>query len=264
MPNTDVQSSGVLASVAATSAPITGVATTSAPITSITASVPPITSVMTATMALFPTTLAASQAAGVAAIRLTRVGTDLQVEELNAIEATIIGFVMHPLLSSTKQVTAIAITQMGQSSVPSPLTPAQKAALTLIANELKQFTASGAPTSPPGRPRGLDRSSGSPGFFEEALVALDCAGAVLEGGANPIADVGCIAGFTLVVTEADNDGSGDDDGSGSDTGGGAGNGANSGDGDDDGDGGDDGGAAGSGGSGGGNNDTGSDDGTKLN
>ena len=59
---------------------------------------------------------------------------------------------MHPLLSSTKRVTAIAITQMGQSSVPSPLTPAQKAALTLIANELTQFTAAGAPASPPRSP----------------------------------------------------------------------------------------------------------------
>ena len=89
---------------------------------------------------------------------------------------------MHPLLSSTKQVTAIAITQMGQSSVPSPLTPAQKAALTLIANELTQFMASGAPASPPGRPPGLDRSSGLREFFEEALVALDCAAAAAEGG----------------------------------------------------------------------------------
>src|SRR5262249_31781229 len=103
-----------------------------------------ITPVVTPTMALFLTKLAASKNAGIEAIRLTRANNDIRLEELNAHEERIIGFVMHPLFNNAKKVTAVAVTQMGASATPLPFTPAQRTALGLITNELKQFKASGA------------------------------------------------------------------------------------------------------------------------
>jgi hypothetical protein len=105
---------------------------------------PVITPVTTPKMALFLTTLAPSKAAGVAGIRISNVNTDIQLEELDAHVNRIIEFVLHPIVNNdTKKVTAVAITQMGLSGTPHLLSPAQRAALALITNELKQFKAAG-------------------------------------------------------------------------------------------------------------------------
>ena len=89
-------------------------------------------------------TVAPSKAAGVAGIRISNVNTDIQLEELDAHVNRIIEFVLHPIVNNdTKKVTAVAITQMGLSGTPHLLSPAQRAALALITNELKQFKAAG-------------------------------------------------------------------------------------------------------------------------
>lgn len=156
------------------------------------------------TTTLFLTTLPASKAAGVAAIRMSRVNGvngDIQLEELGAQGETIIGFVLHALVdSSTKKVTGIAVTQMGSSGTPSPFTPAQRSAFGLITNELKQFSTSSAVNAPAGTPAPRDRElfsmSDLKGILEAAAVAIDCGLAITEGGLNPLADAGCIAGAT--------------------------------------------------------------------
>jgi uncharacterized membrane protein YgcG len=141
-------------------------------------------------IALIQTKLAPSKAAGVEAIRLSRVNDDLRIEELDAHEETIIGFVMHPILNDARKVTAVAVTQMGSSVTPSPLTPAQRAALALITNELKDLEASVAANA------FVARDSADAGrAIDDILALISCAAAAAEGGANPLADAVCVASF---------------------------------------------------------------------
>src|SRR5580704_10576532 len=93
---------------------------------------------------VFPTALSASKAAGIAFIRISQAKGDILLEELNANQVTIIGFTLHALVNSAKKVTAIAVTQMGSGPNPLPLTPAQRSAFGVIANELKQAKSSNA------------------------------------------------------------------------------------------------------------------------
>jgi hypothetical protein len=161
----------------------------------------PITQVVTPVMALLPTKLAPSKAAGIAAIRVSLVTTDLHVEELDASEQTIIGFVLHPLTDKTNNATGMAITQMGSSGGPSPFTAAQRVAFALIRDELSQFK---EPSGP------VDVKAGAPaeikfdwtGFVKALAAAAACAAAAAEGGFNPIADAACVAATTDLVIYA--------------------------------------------------------------
>jgi hypothetical protein len=171
---------------------------------------PVLTPEVSSTTILFPTALPASNAAGVAAIRVSRVNNDLNLEELDAQGGTIIGFVLDPIVDSgTKSVTSIAVTQIGSNGIPSALTPAQQSALSLITNELKQFRASGTagPTGLglPG-PTNRQRKSAVGSWLGTIATGIDCGLAAVEGGANPIADGACIAAYGAWMSEDDGDG----------------------------------------------------------
>jgi hypothetical protein len=163
---------------------------------------PKLTPVTTPTVMLFLTKLAASQASGVAAIRLTLLNNGgHEVEELNSKGERIVGFILYAVGdTSTKKVTAVAVMQIGSSSrAPSQFTPAQQSAWSLITNELKQLSAS-TPT-PVQAPVGGTRTKVVAKFttsqwIETAVYFLDCGAAVVEGGLNPIADAACVASAT--------------------------------------------------------------------
>jgi len=168
---------------------------------------PTLTPVTTPTTMLFLTKLAASQAAGVAAIRLSLLSNGgHQVEELNSKGETIIGFILYPVGDpSTKKVTGVAVMQIGQSSrIPSPFTPAQRSAWGLIGNELKQFSTS-TPTPVQATAGGtgtkaLDDSDGS--FWRGVTVTtIDCGMSVVQQGLNPITDMACVRGVVAANWE---------------------------------------------------------------
>jgi len=160
-------------------------------------------------MGLFPTKLAASKAAGFQAIRLSHVGLDLQLEELDAHEQRIIGFVLHPTFGPAKKVTAVAITQMGSHGAPSPLSTAQRAALVLITNELKHLKSSQnagatAATTP------KRRDVWGKGIWEAIVTGVECGEAFAQEGLNPISDLECSASMTefantLIESEGDSE-----------------------------------------------------------
>ena len=156
------------------------------------------TQVVTPVMALLPTKFAPSKAAGIAAIRVLLVTTDLHVEELDAHEQTIIGFVLHSLTDKTNKATGMAVTQMGSSGGASPFTTAQRTAFALIRDELSQFMKSSGP---------VGAKAGAPaeikfdwtGFVKGLAAAAACAAAAAEGGLNPIADAACVAATADLV-----------------------------------------------------------------
>lgn len=168
-----------------------------------------LTPVVSPATTLFPTALPASKAAGVAAIRVSRVKDDLSLEELNAQGGTIIGFVFAPVVDgSTNKVTAITVTQMGSSATPSRLTPAQLSALTLITNELEQFKASGGPAGLglPGPAKDREGKSAVGGWLGAIATGIDCGLAAVEGGANLIADGACVAAYGAWSADSEGDG----------------------------------------------------------
>jgi hypothetical protein len=89
-------------------------------------------------MAVFPSRLASSKAAGVKGIRVSRVKHDLHLEQLDARGQKIIGFVMHPIIKANK-VMAVEFVRMGASGTHSLLAAAERAALAVITDELSQF-----------------------------------------------------------------------------------------------------------------------------
>ena len=165
---------------------------------------PTLTPVTTPTMVLFLTKLAASKAAGVAAIRVSLVNNGgHQVEDLNSKGERIVGFVLYAVgNASTKKVTGVAVLQMGSGSTLSPFTPAQRSAWGLIRNELTQFRASIAVQPPAGGTgtKVMARNDGAT-WVEIIGTTIDCAGAIVEGGLNPLADAGCIAGVVATNWE---------------------------------------------------------------
>jgi hypothetical protein len=170
-----------------------------------------LTPVTTSTTLLFLTTLAASKAAGVAAIRLSLVESGgHQVEELNAKGEVIVGFALYAVGNAkAKKVTGVAVLQVGSGKALRPFTPAQRSAWGLIKNELTQYRASIAVRPPAGGAgtKVKERSSG-PFWIGVIITTLDCAGAILEGGANPIADVGCVGGVVATnweINDVDDD-----------------------------------------------------------
>jgi hypothetical protein len=183
-------------------------AVSTAAATATVSSQPALTPVTSPTMVLFLTALPASKAAGVAAIRMSRVNGDFQLEELDAQGDTIIGLVLHIVVdTSTQKVTGIAVTQMGSSTTPSPFTPAQLSAFSLITNELKHFQASlpasaNVPAANTPLPKGVKRESS---IFSGIMFVLSCGAAAVEGGGNPIADAECIVNAGEVLSD-DGDG----------------------------------------------------------
>ena len=113
---------------------------------------PTLTPVMTPAALLFPTKLAASHAAGVAAIQLSLVNSGgHQVEELNSNGKVTNGFVLYAVgHTSTRNVTGVAVLQVGSGKTLSPFTPEQRSTWGLIRNELTQFKATMAVQSPVG------------------------------------------------------------------------------------------------------------------
>jgi uncharacterized membrane protein YgcG len=196
---------------------------------------PPLQPLATPTTRAFLTQLAASKAAGVAAILLSLVNDNgLLVEELDSYGKMIVGFVLYPVgKSSTQKITGIAVMQMGSSSrTPSPFTAAQLSAWGLITNELKLATSSSAAQAPAGgtgtiKPRdpGSAGNADNDGVFELdgnskdngppnmsgpdwlgfGLWLLSCGEAAAQVGANPISDVGCIGGAVALSWKAIDD-----------------------------------------------------------
>lgn len=179
----------------------------------------------------FNATLPASKAAGVVTIRLAQDKGDVTVEELNAKQQAVSSFRMHALVNSAKKITAVAVTEMGGSSTPKPFTAAQKAAFGRISAELQKVktTTTTQPTVPVHEAAGHELSPH--GFVSDFLDALDvtlaCGAAVIEGGANPLADAACVAASAAAGmneyeesgSSGDGNGSEDDDNGGDDSGG---------------------------------------------
>jgi hypothetical protein len=155
---------------------------------------------------VYPTQLSASKAAGIAAIRLSQVNGDVLVEELNANHEIIIGFRLHPLVESGKNITAIAITQLGSSPNPLPLTAAQRSAFGLITNELKTLKTPGAlpPSALTPQQKTQEGSGGAvvKGAGEVIAYVVACGGAAAQEGLNPVDDVGCLADLALMIEDA--------------------------------------------------------------
>ncbi len=174
---------------------------------------PTLTPVMTPTTLLFLTKLAASQAAGVAAIQLSLVNSGgHQVEELNSNGEVINGFVLYAVGDTSKRnVTGVAVLQVGSGKTLLPFTPKQQSAWGLIRDELTQFKAAMAVQSPAGGTGTKAFSAGDGPFWLGVLVTyIDCAAAIVEGGANPLADAGCVAGvvagnWEINTTDDDNE-----------------------------------------------------------
>jgi hypothetical protein len=170
---------------------------------------PTLKPVTTPTMMVFLTQLAASKAAGVAGILLSHADNGgLQIEELNSAGEMIVGFTLYAVGdANTQKTTGVAVIQMGSSNrTPSPFTPEQRSAWSLIANELQQYQALNAPkpavatevkvtdAAPPGPDAGS--------WITATLAALACAVAAGQGFANPLSDAACIGsvGGVLVKT----------------------------------------------------------------
>jgi len=155
---------------------------------------PTLTPVTTPTMVLFLTTLAASKAAGVAAIRLSLLNNGgHQVEELNAKGERIVGFVLYAVGNAgAKKATGVAVLQMGSGNALLPFTSAQRSACGLMRDEITQYRATLAAPLPAGT-KVMAESAGR-SWLEVALIYADCAAAIAEGGANPLANVVCVGG----------------------------------------------------------------------
>jgi uncharacterized membrane protein YgcG len=172
---------------------------------------PTLTPVTTPTTTLFLTKLAASKAAGVTAIRLSLVDNGgHQVEELNAKGEVIVGFALYAVGDAkAKKVTGVAVLQVGSGRALRPFSPAQRSAWGLIRNELVQFKASGT-VRPPAGGAGtkVKARSDARTWLEVIVTTIDCAGAIVEGGLNPLADAGCVGGVVATnweINDVDDD-----------------------------------------------------------
>jgi hypothetical protein len=162
-----------------------------------------ITPFVTRNRAVFATRLASTKAGGGEAIRISRMGIELHLEQLDALGQSIGSFVLRPLVDTTEKaktkVTSVEITRTGSDSdgTSESLGPQDRAALAAIVDELSQF-------------RGEQASS--PGviyFWRGLLEAIDagiaCGLAGVEGGLNPVADVGCSVAAGLMLDDDDDD-----------------------------------------------------------
>jgi hypothetical protein len=141
---------------------------------------------------IFPTKLAASKAAGVRAIRLSRVKYDIRYEQLDERNQTIIGFVLHPIVDEGKRVTGATLTRMGSDK--GTLGSADRSALGLIVDELSQFARSGLEG-------GATGGEGTVVYDWWGVIAtgLSCGLASISGGTDILDDVACATGIVSVV-----------------------------------------------------------------
>jgi hypothetical protein len=134
-------------------------------------------------VAVFRSKLASTKAHGAEAIRISRVKNgDVHIEQLGARGQTVVEFVLHPITSSAKEVTAVEIKRIDSSGPDLSLGRKDRLALAAIVDELRQFKESSAP--------------GVIYFWSQLLavteMVLACGAAVLEGAANPAADAACV------------------------------------------------------------------------
>lgn len=156
-----------------------------------------ITPFVTRNMALFPTKSASNKSSGAKAIRISRVNSDLHLEHLDERGQVLVSFVLHPLSDKTKKVGSVGIAQTnsGSDSKSSSLGRRDKAALAAIVDDLQHIKEE------------LPDSPGVIYFWRDLLEAIDagiaCGLAGVEGGLNPIADVGCSVAVGLMLDDDD-------------------------------------------------------------
>ena len=147
---------------------------------------------------IFPSKLASSKAAGIKAIRISRVKHDIQYEQLDERNQTIIGFVLHPIVDERNKLTAATLTRMGSGKEKGKLGAADRSARALIVDELSQFTRSSAEGGETGGEVLLS-------WWGVIGTGISCGLAAIEGGANILEDGACAAGIIDVVEEDDDD-----------------------------------------------------------
>jgi hypothetical protein len=149
----------------------------------------------------FPTKLASSKAAGVRAIRVSRVKHDIQYEQLDKHNHPITGFVLHPVINKRNKLMGVTIRPIGSTSTSqTTLGETDRLALAAIVDELSQFKQS----SPTG---GV---SVALSWWGVIGTGISCGLAAVEGGANLYEDGACAAGIIDVLAEDDDEG--DDEG----------------------------------------------------
>lgn len=156
--------------------------------------------VMSRDTAVFRTKLAGSKARGVAAIRVSRVGGDICLDQLGPRGQETGGFVLHLDIEGSKDkrtLKAISVTRKASKPTGSPLAKAEREDLASIVDELSQFQQE-------------DHSDGSEtiaSIWGAIVAGYHCGMAAVEGGANLIEDVECAvaAGEVLADSEDDDD-----------------------------------------------------------
>jgi len=156
---------------------------------------------------VFPCTLASSKAAGVKAIRVSRVKLDIHLEQLNQRQQMIRGFVLHPQINKNRKLTGAIMRRMGPTGGRLSLEVADRLALAVIVNELSQFTQSGG--------AGAEVGAVPFDFWGVISAGLSCGLASLSGGLDLVDDAACgaaLAGELETINDGDDDGDDGDDG----------------------------------------------------
>lgn len=147
-------------------------------------------------LVLFPAKLATSKASDVASIRVLRGKDDVRVEQLDARGQTIKGFVFRPLRDKRGNIASVEVSRIGgRGAAPGKLTADDRADLAKITDELSNFKSVELGDGCGGGSTGGTGVAYSwVGDFLKGLdVGIACGLAAVEGGANPVADVGCVA-----------------------------------------------------------------------
>jgi hypothetical protein len=167
--------------------------------------------VITRDTAVLPVKPTPSTSKGVVAIRLRSAKPDLFIEELDAKGHAVRGFSLHPHFEKVKgarKVKAVTVQKIGSTPKEgAPLSDQDRSALKEIIVELTKL----------GRDEGAEGSSGNVAYdLKGWLGAIDagiaCGLAGVEGGLNPIADVGCAVATGQWLADDDDDDDDDDDG----------------------------------------------------
>jgi hypothetical protein len=156
--------------------------------------------VMSRDTAVFRTKLAGSKARGVAAIRVSRVGDDICLDQLGPRGQETGGFVLHLDIEGSKDkrtLKAISVTRKASKPTGSPLAKAEREDLASIVDELSQFQQEDHP----------DGSETIASIWGAIGAGIHCGLAAVEGGANLLEDAECAiaAGEVLADSEDDDD-----------------------------------------------------------
>jgi hypothetical protein len=148
--------------------------------------------------AVFRTRLAGSKARGVAAIRVSRVGDDICLDQLGPRGRETGGFVLHLEIEGSKgkrTVKSISVTRKGSKRTGSPLVKAEREDLASIVDELSQF-------------KQEDHSDGSEtiaSIWGAISAGISCGLAAVEGGANLLEDAACAIDVGEVLKDSEDD-----------------------------------------------------------